>query len=297
MLITCNYFDERDRELKRTSLNEIKRLEKEDRAEFLYRKERLFRDESMHIPMVLVRNGSHQGFRRKGNSGGALGDKSRGERESLTHQGNKETLLDIRKLDIRSGNISVTVYIEEAVPEKSIWCNGSRYEVDIYYRLSRTEPEEYYGIWNGELWVELFHTCKVDSKQAEDFAVENKALFEYKIPHNCSFFDNISEEGYERRKLSLRNRYEKQGLCGFLITNPRHESAWHWFKSKNGNMSCEINGYYFTVICSKYDENYGIVIGENKSIWEYNGKKFESKEVAMKNAEYIAFRLFNGESV
>lgn len=88
MLITCYYYDERSLEYKRTNLKEMKLLENVNKEEFLYRKQRLFRDESKRIPMTLVRNGCRQGFRRKGHSSENQMNYSRGERESLTHQGN-----------------------------------------------------------------------------------------------------------------------------------------------------------------------------------------------------------------
>lgn len=44
--------------------------------------------------MVMVKSGAHHGFRRKGNPGGNTADYSRGEQESLTHQGSKEVVAD-----------------------------------------------------------------------------------------------------------------------------------------------------------------------------------------------------------
>lgn len=67
-----------------------------------------------------------------------------------------------------------------AHPLYSVKCNNREYEIDIYIKIDRTEPEEYKNFWNGELWLEVFHTCKVDRKQAEDFAIESLPLFETK---------------------------------------------------------------------------------------------------------------------
>lgn len=92
MLVRCYYYDEKSKEYKITSLKEMKKLEYDDKREYLYRKERLFRYKNNHVPMVLVRKGLRQGFRRKGDNTGNHSNLSRGERESLTHQGNKEIL-------------------------------------------------------------------------------------------------------------------------------------------------------------------------------------------------------------
>lgn len=48
---------------------------------------------------------------------------------------------------------------------------------------------------------------------------------------------------------------------------------------------------------SKFGDNYGIIYGEGKSIWKYNGKQFETIEDAKKNADFIAFKLYNNEKI
>ena len=49
MLITSWYYDERSQELKR--------LEYDNKEEFLYIKERLYRSHNKSVPMILVRKG------------------------------------------------------------------------------------------------------------------------------------------------------------------------------------------------------------------------------------------------
>lgn len=297
MLVTCFYFDERDLKYKKTSLQELKGLENTDREEFLYRQKRLYRSEDKKIPMILVRRGLNQGFRRKGINGGNGTDYSRGERESLTHQGNKEAIATLNRLTIKFNDEEVILYIRNIEMEKSVTCNGRRYEVDLFLELDRTEPEEYFDQWGGELWFEIFHTCRVDSKQAEDFSVENKPLFEYKVPDSYNIVNNISLEGYEKRKLSLARKYMEKGIWGFLICRVREGTLSGWKLSDNGNWTAKIGGKYFTIIKSKYGENYGIVYGEGKYIWEYNNKKFMTIEDAKSNADFIAFKLYNNEKI
>lgn len=297
MLVTCFYFDERDLKYKKTNLQELKRLEYSDKEEFLYRQKRLYRSENKEIPMILVRHGSNQGFRRKGTNGGYGTGYLRGERESLTHQGNKEAIATLNRLTIKFNGEEVILYIRNIEMEKSVICNGRRYDVDLFFELERTEPEEYFDQWEGELWFEIFHTCRVDSKQAEDFAIENKPLFEYKVPHSCNFVNNISLEGYEKRKLSLIKKYKENGIWGFLICRVREGTLSEWKLSNNGNWTAKIGDNYFTIIKSKYGDNYGIVYGERKYIWEYNNKKFMTIEDAKSNANFIAFKLYNDEKI
>ena len=295
MLITSWYYDERSQEFRKTSLKELKRLEYENKEEFLYIKDRLYRSQNKSIPMTLVRNGLNQGFRRKGNGTGNFTGKSRGERESLTHQGNKEALATLEELVIKFNDEEVKLFIKSIEVEKEIICNGTEYEIDLFFELEKTDPAVYYEQWNGKLWFEVFHTCKVDSKQAEDFAIANEPLFEYKVPGFFNFVDNISLEGYEKRKLFISKKYTEQGVYGCLVCSTRQESLSYWRKSEKENWTARIGEHSFTIVKSKYGENYGLVYGNSKYLWEYNGKKFLTIDDAKRNADFVAFKLYNGE--
>ena len=122
MLITSWDYDERSQEFKKTSLKELKRLEYGNKEEFLYIKERLYRSQNKSVPMILVRKGLNQGFRRKGNSTGNHTSKSRGECESLTHQGNKEALATVDELIIMFNDEKVKLFIKSVEVEKEIGC-------------------------------------------------------------------------------------------------------------------------------------------------------------------------------
>ena len=274
----------------------MKQLEKDDNAEFIRRRKNLCRREDGKIPMVMVIEGAHHGFRRKGIPEGNTSDYFRGEKESLTHQGNKEVISELKEIVLKFSNEEVKVFIEYAECEKPVICNGRRYEIDIYFKLKATEPESYFEKWNGELWFEVFHTCKVDYQQAEDFAIANKTLFEYKVSKNYSFYDKISEEGYEKRKAMLSSIYSTNGIAGMLICQSRNESIHKWRRSVNGNMTAYIGESNFTIVKSKIGD-WGIGYGDGKWKWEYNNKKFASEKEAMKVAEYFAFLLFNKEKI
>lgn len=296
MLYCCYYYDHVRQEYIKTDFKSMKQLEKDDNAEFIRRRKNLCRREDGKIPMVMVIEGAHHGFRRKGIPGGNTSDYSRGEKESLTHQGNKEVISELKEIVLKFSNEEVKVFIEYAECEKPVICNGRRYEIDIYFKLKATEPESYFEKWNGELWFEVFHTCKVDYQQAEDFAIANKTLFEYKVSKNYSFYDKISEEGYEKRKAMLSSIYSTKGIAGMLICQSRNESIHKWRRSVNGNMTAYIGESNFTIVKSKIGD-WGIAYGDDKWKWEYNNKKFASEEEAMKVAEYFAFLLFNKEKI
>jgi hypothetical protein len=247
--------------------------------------------------MILVRNGLNQGFRRKGKGIGNHTTTSRGEYESLTHQGNKEALATVDELVVMFNDEKVKLFIKGVEVEKEIVCNGTTYEIDLFFELERTEPVEYFEQLNGKLWVEVFHTCKVDSKQAEDFAIANEPLFEYKVPDSYNFVDNISLQGYEKRKKFIAEKYRKNGIYGCLICRTRQESLVDWKKSKNGNWTARIGGNSFTIVKSKFGENYGLVFGKGNHLWEYNGNKFFTIDDAKHNADFIAFKLYNGEKI
>ena len=82
-----------------------------------------------------------------------------------------------------------------------------------------------------------------------------------------------------------------------MISKTRQESFAGWQKSKNGNWTAKIGEHIFTIVKSKFGENYGLVYGKHNCIWEYNGKKFLTIEDARRNADFIAFKLYNGEKI
>ena len=293
LLNCCYYYDHVRQEYIKTDFKKMLQLEKADPAEFIRRRKNLYRRDDGKIPMVMVKEGMYHGFRRKGIPGGNISDYSRGEKESLTHQGNKEVIADLKEVILKFGNEEVKIFVEYAECEKTVNCNGRRYEIDIYLKLKNTEPECYFEKWNGELWFEIFHTCKVDYQQAEDFAIANKTLFEYKVYDYYNFYDNISEEGYEKRKSMISRMYSAKGIDGMLICQSRNMPIHKWKRSTNGNMTAYIGDSNFTIVKSKYGNNYGIGYGNGKWKWKYNKKKFNSEEDAMKVAEYFAFLLFN----
>lgn len=297
MLNICWYYDERCQDFKRTCLKELKQLEQTDKGEFLYIKDRLYRSKNKKIPMTLVRNGLHQGFRRKAEDTGNFTTNSRGAEESLTHQGNKEAISTLKKLTIEFDGEKVTLYNKNVEIEKQIVCNGRTYEIDLYFELEKTEPEKYFKEWNGKLWFEIFHTCPVDSVQSEDFRVQNETLFEYKITEDYNFVDNISIEGYEKRQNCIINKYKRNVIKGYLISKKREETLSFWKLSKNGNWTANIGDNHFTVIKSRNGEYYGLVYGDGKLLWEYNGKKNWSIDDAKKIADLIAFELYNSKKI
>lgn len=166
MLITSWYYDERSQEFKKTSLKELKRLEYDNKEEFLYIKERLYRSQNKSVPMILVRKGLNQGFRRKGNSTGNHTSKSRGECESLTHQGNKEALATVDELIIMFNDEKVKLFIKGVEVEKEIVCNGTTYEIDLFFELEKTEPTVYMINGMESFGLKFFiHVKLIQSKQ------------------------------------------------------------------------------------------------------------------------------------
>lgn len=67
-------------------------------------------------------------------------------------------------------------------------------------------------------------------------------------------------------------------------------------KSKR-KLDSRIGEHSFTIVKSKFGENYGLVYGNGKCLWQYNGKKFLTIDDAKRNADFIAFKLYNGEKI
>ena len=297
MRVIAYYFDERVDEFKETNLWELKDLEASNTEEFLYRQPRLFRDQSYVVPMTLVRRGDNQGFRRRVNPDLAYNVSFRGERESLTHEGNKLALSSMQEFCIKFNRTKVRLFIRAIEQEKTIICNGSEYRIDLYLELDRTEPAHYYDELNGELWFEIYHTCKVDSKQAEDFAIEGKALFEYKVAPSCYISNDVASfDEYRQHIEKIKQKHAEQGVDGYLICSARQEALTNWHLSANGNWTARLGDDNFTIIKSKYNEGYGIKFSQRrKPLWKYMEKEMRSVDEAKRIADFIAFKIFNGE--
>ena len=297
MRVIAYYYDERTDQFRETNLWELKDLESSDTGEFLYRQPRLFRYQSCTVPMTLVRRGDNQGFRRRVNSGHNHNVNFRGERESLTHEGNKFAFSSMRELRIRFNGEEVRLFIRSIEQEKTIICNGSEYRIDLFFELDRTEPAHYYDELNGELWFEVYHTCKVDSKQAEDFAIERKSLFEYKVAPACYISNNVASfDEYRQHIEKIKKRHIEQGIDGYLICTARRESLANWHLSANGNWTAKLGDNNFTIIKSKYGEGYGIIFSQRrKPLWKYMEKEFSSIDEAKRVADFLAFKIYNGE--
>ena len=161
-------------------------------------------------------------------------------------------------------------------------------------KLSKTEPRCYYEILDGELWFELFHTCPVDSRQAEDFAIEGKSLYEYAIPQTNIVFDRITTEGYEKRIKTLMRYYQNYGIKGILISNSENYKNILWKRKKEtNNMVAHIGNNVITITKSQYSDRYVFYLDGWRS--EYNQRPFLTEEDAMKNAQYIVFEKINSK--
>ncbi|MCQ2532921.1 MAG: hypothetical protein MJ093_09510 [Saccharofermentans sp.] len=242
------------------------------------------------IRLIAVKRGPCKGFRHYSGGGNYNEYTYRGENESFSHLGNKEAISQLKSFSIFCCGEKVRLYVKDVEIEKNVLCNGHKYKVDVFFSLEKTEPSKYLDMFHGELWLEVFHKCPVDQKQAEDFMIENLALYEYRISDDCLFYDNITSSGYDRRVEQLTQKYMKYGLPGFAILRSRNFEV-TWPQNKNGNYCSKIGDVWFTVFHAK-SGYYGIMYN-GKSCYSMNGNKFSVPADAFKVAEYIGFELIN----
>ncbi len=296
-MFMCAYYpNEISRECEKIFFKEMKRLADENPCKYLYIKENLYLDRRMTIPMVLVMNTDNPnrlGFKRKGNGGVNNNVHYRCENESFSHLANKEIISELNSFDIFFSGNKVRIHVREAYVEEDVICNDTQYRVDILFLLRATEPAEYLEMWNGKLYFEIFHTCAVDSKQATDFAIQGEPLFEYKIPKNFEFCNNITEEGYEKWKNILIQKYLKNGIKGFLYSEGNINDV-VWERNNKEELQACIGTLKTRIIKSKFNEGeYGIAFDGHKLIWQYKKGRFNSEEQARRVAQLVAFEIFN----
>lgn len=280
--------------------NTMKIMKETKDPKFIRYKSNLYRGENNKIQLEFVSTGKNFGFRRKGDKSSNKSNHYRWESESTTHFANKDVLSKLDELTIKIDKNDVKLYIEYFETEKPVICNGSRYEVDLYIKLLKTEPANYYNEFNGEIWFELYHTCPVDEKQYLDFLAANLTLYEYKIPECLNVYQNITEEGLVKRKEFLTNFYKTKSIYGYLVTRSQELLKYLWYKKENNNYSFRYDGYVYTVFSNKYN-GYSISINHSKFkktkfISEYNNKKFASIDDAKNIAMIYAFKIYNGKN-
>lgn len=292
MYYYCHYL-KRSGDVKQITLDDMKYYEEHDLEEHDYIAGHLFRTKKLTIKMEYVRQVEHPFFR-KSNKKGNKSHKSRGEAESFTHQIHVDAISDLKEFTINVYGNEVKLFIKDYELDKTVYCNGNSYEVDIYFELEKTEPAEYYDYLKGVLYFEVYHTCKVDWKQAEDFATENLPLYEYKISKKYSIPNKINGEYINNRIANFKEYLKKNSLKGYPIYFPQEINKNRWIANEKGNRVCKIDGTTFTIFIK--DHNWYLSIKENeKNVrfvdgFEYNEKDLES---AIKRADYIIFREYN----
>lgn len=291
MLEFC-YYKKITGEVSGITKKEIEKIKDEKFDDYLWAKKHLFRRKDCKIPMVYVSVGEHQGFRRKGRILGNTTHTSRGEAESLTHQIHVEAIYELKEFSIKLYNTEVKLFIKSVESEKRITCNNKVYEVDLAFTLEKTIPAEYYDYFNGVFYLEIFHTCPIDSTQAEDFAVENLILYEYKILKKYTVPDWVQAKDIEERINKIKNSISKKVLNGYPVCTPKDIYDNRWKLSKKGNWYTKVNQNYYTIY--KKEDKYCISISkEGKEalfVEEFNGRDILDLEGAKKIANYIVFK-------
>lgn len=292
MINYCYYYNETLEKFDKTNFYEMLKLEKINPVEFLIRRKKLYLYPNIQLPLVMVKNGKFKGFRHKG----IKSDNSimhRGKSESLTHKANKEVISNLKNFAIRVGKQKVEIYVDYSELEKPVICNSKKYITDVYFKLKSTKPEKFYKEWNGEIYFEIFHTCKVNDEQGIDFEIENRTLIEYSVPEKFNVYDNVSKTGYERRKKTLELMYKTNSMGCVVISKSRNNKL-VWRRSTKGNLTSKVNGKNITVFKNENDSTFSIsyVVDDNVRFKnEYNSKKIKTEAQGKKIAEHIASNL------
>ncbi len=302
------YLDHDNRNYKPINARQLCRIESEDNAEYLYIKENLVRfpTDSPRIEMVFYRNVMRPHFRRKGCGRGNRNIAAwRGEAESLTHYCNVRALSRQNCITIVFKSTRVRVYFEENPrTEYRVVCNNRTYISDLYISIKKTEPVEYAEQWNYRLFMEIFHECRVDSRQAEDFYIENLPLFEHKIMKKLFFVNDSScttEEDEENIIDQLAQLYQEEEIVGNMICPINRVELSGWHRSEKRNLTCNQDDVIITAFSDKEHEGrYVLALKNNKQtryVRNYNNQGIESEEQAIRLANYLFFRLYNNERI
>ena len=253
----------------------------------------LYADYDKYQQLVFVSRGSSIGFRKKGKPKKGYNVIRHSDNETNTHKCYKAAFFESKTVTINFGEGDIKLYIDKSDIEFSVNCNGSHYEVDVYYKLNKTEPSHYYDDWSGEIYFEIYHHHKVNCQKAIDFQIEHKTIFEYKVPTNYEVFKDISIDGFLKNIEIFKKKIENNIMFGVLITKNFDYKGKKWSISKNNNSNrcLSYKGDFYTVYLCK-DNLYRIKVGDNYDIRSRKGLaklSFKTLEYAMKYLEFHAY--------
>ena len=272
------YYQDPDGKFYSISIDKLKKMKNEHRGLFDIIRQNLYLTASTDVRMVAVINGNNTGFRRKGNPGGNHKGSSRKNEDSI-HKRYKKAFEKIKAPTLSDKeNKRVKIYIKEVMVEKNVKEFGEPFRPDIRYILEKTEPEEYFEKWGGELSLEITNTSGVKAEKSEYHYIEGKALFEYKIG---------SPMPYPMKELV--DRFENYTISGVWINMCENRIKLEWKANpKSGNLVTTYNGITYTIVKSKMNQDHYGVISDKFRVYSYFGKPFDSVEKVKK---YVEFRI------
>ena len=291
-MITYCYYKNREGEVCLITVDELSKLNKDD---FLWVTDNLFNEEKCENKMVYVVRKNNRFFRNWPDSSGNFSHISRGEAESLTHKVHVDAIGGLKEFSIKFYDEEIKLFVRSVDFGKIVKCNNKTYIVDLAFNLEKTEPEEYYNYFNGVIYFEVYHTCPIDSTQAEDFNVENLFLYEYKILKKYNVPNYTKSADIIIRKASIRKTLSQNVLRGYPVCTPRELSKVKWrINDEKHNYYTVVNNKCFTIYQDKKKTHYCYSIRkygeETKFFDEYNKSVITELEKAKRIIEYIIFK-------
>lgn len=158
-----------------------------------------------------------------------------GDFESVSHSTYKEIIKEMNVLNLIVNECKIKLYVSFSDMEYYYKANGNDYFVDVFIHFDRSEPEEYFYKWNGQLCIEIKHTHAVDKKKIIDFSKEGIPIFEHTISKKLMMSENTSseEELLNQKKFIAEKLSEK--IYGKLISDPSSEEFKLILKLKKQN--------------------------------------------------------------
>ena len=144
--------------------------------------------------------------------------------ETVAHTLFKEIISEFNVLVLQYYRDVVTLHITESDIEHKISANGNVYYADIYFKFYKSEPEEFFYKWNGELCFEIKHTHAVGNKKSQDCYNEGIAIFEHTISKTfLEMVESIDDSRSEKAVIDTITDKLKTGIYGEWVSNPSSE--------------------------------------------------------------------------
>lgn len=137
---------------------------------------------------------------------------------TMTHRAQVEAISDSKQLHLFWFGKKILIYIKEGYPEYPIESYSTKYIIDAFLLLEKTDPSSYFYKWNGKLAIEVHVSHKTDLAKCSDLQNTGIQIFEVQPYEKTIRSNELTELEYKEYVSKIKKKYiMKNYLVGNFI--------------------------------------------------------------------------------